>query len=339
MKLYIDKDFLDNFFICYSEKNIYHSDIVKFFKKIKGFNLVINFKDFEEFEICCIENPLLEYLINETVPEITFNPDLKSQILDMDFYEKDKYPFKLFFIEKSEEENEKLIYDFGYEYISTQNMEDRWANYLSDREDFKLKVTKDKEYPEELKFDSYEKIKKYKHPINAILFFDLYMLSNTKNQQIDDNFIQLLKSLVDFIPNKTSIDIQIVTEKFHLEIKKLKGQLEKKIGEFIPIEKFNLSIIRHSKKHYPKNLQGLKPRRIYTNYFTFASDDRFTYFKPNGGVNKLSTFWADFNFNYVNWLSTSKDLKEINLYKSKLPFYDQEGVLYSDKKEHAFDEI
>lgn len=338
MKLYIDKEFLDNFFIGYDESNIYQADVLKFFRKLKGFQLVINFNNQDEFEKQVVENPILELLINEFIPEITYIPDLKSKISEEDFYLKDTYPFKIFFAENSDECNQNLLLDFGYEYISTSNLSERWKCYYSEREDTRMKVRKKNDYPEELRFDSYEKLKKFCHPINCILVFDLYVLSNTPGkQEIKDNLIPLLKNLISFVPRKLKLQIQIVTEKFYpwdspKDIKTIYDELKRLLLTFLPVDSFELSIVRHHKKQYRKNQQGLSFRRIFTNYITIESDKSFTYFKTNGSVNTLSNINFVNTFDSKNWKSTSLEINEIGNYVTLLPMNDEYDLLYYKSK-------
>ena len=331
----MDKEFIDNFFINYSKENIYHVDLQKFFKKLKGYRLVMNYNNLDEFEKGVLENPFLEMLINEFAPEINFVPDLMDKLTNIDFYIVDNYPFKLFFVEGSEKTNTKASLNFGYEFISSSEIDKKWKNYYSERNDKKMKVTKNKKYPEELRFDSYEKLKNFSHPLNSIIIIDRYVLINSKGtQEITDNLIPLLKNLINNIPEKLNIELMILTRKFDTDLISTWKFLMKKIRKTFPDIEIKVGIVRDEKKLYPKGHHGIHGRRIITNYFTIFSEDSFTFFNSNGSTKAVSDIRFAFNFETNNWQALQFELSEVRDYIDKLKEYDNDDLTYYNTKKN-----
>ena len=331
----MDKEFIDNFFINYSKENIYHVDLQKFFKKLKGYRLVMNYNNLDEFEKGVLENPFLEMLINEFAPEINFVPDLMDKLTNIDFYIVDNYPFKLFFVDGSEKTNTKASLNFGYEFISSSDIDKKWKNYYSERNDKKMKVTKNRKYPEDLRFDSYEKLKEFGHPLNSIIIIDRYVLINKKGtQEITDNLIPLLKALINNIPEKLKIELLILTRNFELDIKSTWEFLIKELEKEFPGIDMKLGIVRDEKKLYPKGHHGIKGRRIITNYLTIKSEDSFNYFNSNGSTKGISDITIDFNFDNQQWQDLQFELSEIRHYIDKLKEYDNIDLTHYNTKKN-----
>ena len=166
MELVITKEFLDDFFILFDEGNKYHIDFKDFLiKKIKGVTIITDLKDASEWEIASEENPLWLYLLDIPMMRPEFVPTIENDISNTSFYSSSTYPYKLFFISKDKNTCENLCNDFGFEYISVENLDEKWKNYYSQREDFNLPIDANSNP----RFDNWSKLLDFKHPINSII--------------------------------------------------------------------------------------------------------------------------------------------------------------------------
>jgi len=333
MKLFLEKEFLEQFFIEFDENNAIISDFLRFLKELKNFQLIVNTSDITEFEQEVHNNPFLELMINESVPKLSFNAHLRKDVLSEDFYKDDTYPFKLFLLDSENEECMKLSKDYGYEYLCISNLSDRWNCYFSGREDTKMKVTKNKRFPDKLRFDSYEKMKCFTHPLNSILIIDKYILVNNKgSQEITENFIPLLKVLLNKMSDKIEIDILILTRKMFSDVRTTWEFLMNEVKSALPNKKINLNLVRDEKHLYPAGHHGIKGRRIITNYFTISSEDSFTFFNSNGSTKGISDIRFDFNFEKNNWLNLQFELNEIKEYVDHIVLNDDNDITYFKSK-------
>lgn len=311
-RLVIDKEFLDKFLISYQEDNPEHVDLRKFFKKIRDFELLINVNDLDDLKIAADNNPLLEELIDTKPPATICNPGLVESIGKNSFFE-EQPPYTLFFIESGNDE--QAILRAGYENINSFNLCEKWKIYCSVREDLKRKVTKDRDVPKNLRFDSWTDLKQFAHPVHSIFIFDRYILADKSNQRIMDNLLPLLKNLLNISSSSKPVEITIISQCDDLmkEFKKLKDMLSMELK--VP---FHLNLYKHDKSYYPRNFEGLHFRRVFTNYFTLKPDDSFNFFKRNGDVNNIAEISILFSFNNADWVMTKSDLQHLKDYISEI---------------------
>jgi len=316
-ELIIDKDFLDNLYIEQDSYSDLHKDLEKFFNKIQDFDLVINMKDFHEFEKELNSNPLWELIIDLAAPLLIYKPNLIEEIFNKDFYN-DNTPFKLFFLSLETEKCSELVRKYGYEYICPANIDDRWKIYSSIRPDLKRKVTKDKKLQDLYRFDSWAVLAKYAHPIHSIVIFDRYILVDEPKRRLSENLFPMLKEFTKYTCTDCKLNITIITQKIGSEQLNIAYDTVNNYLKRLDIKHFRLNIIIHDKHLYPPGLNGLHSRRIYTNYFMIKSDDSFTYFQPGGRINNTSDIEFEFIFNNFEWQSMSKDLSDLSKYVHNL---------------------
>lgn len=306
-ELIFDKSFLNDFFVLMDDSDPIHSDFLSFLKEVRDFKLVINVNDFVELEELHEHNPLFEILVDTKVPEIKFNADLIEDNDD------DKTEFKMYFIERAKKDCEQLSLDLGHEVICTENLNEKWSIYNPKREDKKRKVTKSRNIPANFRFDSWDVLNEYNHPVNSILVFDRYILVDNDQQKIENNLIPLIKKLSGNKKSPKALEITIVTSLFKYNIHKSYLSLEQDLKKTLKRD-FKLNLIFHSKQGYPRNFEGLKARRIFTNYFVIKSEDSFNYFKKNGRINNNTEIEISFIFDKTEWILAKKDLADISAY-------------------------
>ncbi len=306
LDIILDKDFLTAFPV--GSDNIYCLDFIKFLKKIRKYRLITNFSSVNEMKMsACL--PLIEYLIDGKPPEIIKFCEIDKYINDEVINGIDKtYPFKLFLVEM--DYSQQRI-DYGFEFINSSNLPERWKIYYSEREDKKRKVT-NSEIDEIVKFDSWSKLKEYDHPFNSLIIFDLYLLGDKDGQKINDNLFPLLENLLEGKNLKSELHITIITEYFKDKIELIHNRISEFVSKINGVKKFNLNIIKHDKRFYPRNFQDLKFRRIYTNYLVIEEEKGFNCFKKKNETGLIHNI----GFSYITDPFTNCTLKtEIDLIK------------------------
>lgn len=318
MELIIDKLFLYNLFFITETNDETLQDFLTYLKRVKYFKLKINYKSLEEAEV--ESNPIFEYLINEYVPTIYYDTELTNKLKDKDFYENGQ-SFKLFFIEKSNKECAELSEKFGYEYINSNSVVNKWKLY---RNDSSLKVTKNSDYPLELKLKDWNKLEFFKHPLNSIIVCDRYILVDKYRQKIDENLIVILEILLSCKNVSENVDVMILSQEIlssnssslkdklvrvHSRIQSKLSKLKKKIN-------LNIILFDSNFENYG-SYEKIHDRRIYTNYFRMSSGPGFNLFHKNGNTVESfheTDFEVKFIFKYQNYLKTKNELMNINQY-------------------------
>lgn len=287
-----------------------YRDFERFIKRLKNLNLIIKCSSVDHFYQMVKEDPYLELLINSSPLQISESDSLLEDIKLQEFYEGGSC-YKLFFLSESANECSKLSQQFGYEYISPDNFEQRWNTYKSTRPDLACKVTKRTTIPEKIRFDSWDCLDDFAHPVNCILINDSYILNDQPNQKIRDNLLPLLKKLL--LKASTGIPIEIIifadpAPARQLNYKEIHNYLTKELDYIIGQDRYNLYLVRYSKHK----------RFILTNYFLIKCDNSFNFFRANGHLISDSP-WIDFNFIFSSWDSRlADDLAELKEKLGKL---------------------
>lgn len=304
MDLIVDKGFLQSFFTYNSSerhKPIF-DDFVKFVRKLQpGFTLVSNFTSLEEMIEFAKVNPLLEIIVEKT-PQPVYVQDFEQELKKRDYYEQ-SCCFKLCLVDFSTKACSALESAYGYSFISGENMAYKWKPFYSEREDDSLCITSSTATPDMLRFDGWAKFDSYKHPINAVLIIDGYILSDKSQQRIDQNLKPLLKSLLPKKKTALPVDITIITEEAPKgsNFKVLQQNLENYLKEELQELQFNLTIVRFDKTILCKlNSDGfnIHDRRIITNYFWIESGIGFNIINDRGKVKNSDSF-INYKFNLL----------------------------------------
>jgi hypothetical protein len=327
IELYIDKNFLNAFFV--NIKSIderYSSDIQSFFSSVRNFDLLTNYSNWEELKET--QNVLIRSLVNTKVPNkiiYGFELSAKTGLKEKDFILNDS-PFKLFFIE---DDCSRLTNRLGYDAISSSTINNRWRIYYSKREEIKMVVTEDPSVSETQRFDSWKKLKQFNHPIHSIVIFDKYILCDKSNQKLKNNLFPLLANLIRSSPSANLLDVVIVTQSVPNVpniLEDLHQKISQKLATITNGKNFSLKIVLYSKQNKTRNSQGLKARRIYTNYFVVSADDSFLFFNERDKAeNNLTNIEFEFLFKPSTFIWVSKELKEIKNYLSLIKNQPAQG--------------
>lgn len=309
MELIVDKDFLHSFFTYNSSdkhKPLF-DDFVRFLRKLQpGFTLVSNFSSLEELFGVAATNPLLEIIIEKT-PKVVLEADFEHKFKQKEYYEHSGC-LKLFLTDFKPEDCRQLEDSFGYSFICGANLSTKWKTFFSDRDDAVRYITTSLAFEEALRFDSWARLESYKHPVNAVLIVDKYILSDKSNQRIDQNLKPLLKSLLPKKKTELPVDVTIIAEQDKQSAYKEPGKFKTVYDDIslylsreCPHLHVNLSIMKFDRDIlYKLSNQGfdIHDRRIITNYFWIESGIGFNIINNRGRV-KDSDSTISFKFNML----------------------------------------
>jgi len=250
------------------------SDFCRFLKGTTDMTVITNHNNYEEFVQQIKEDPILELLINNgPVPVIT-DPTFATEINNSSYYQSGS-PFKLFLITFDNAKCETLCKRFGYEFISPENFEKKWNVYSGERQDSKRKVTNNAKLNPQQRFDSWNSLQEFAHPVNSILINDSYILIDQPNQTIRDNLSKLLMELSQRGPKSVPLEIIICSDppaKFQVNFKQKHAKITAELDLLLGKDNYKLNLIKYSSHS----------RFILTNYFLIRCENSFNFFRQDG---------------------------------------------------------
>jgi hypothetical protein len=195
MELYIDKEFLDNFYLDYNDKPI-QEIVKKIFIEYGEKRVFVNY-DAANFEKLENENEFFA-LISNIIPPTPVN-SIKEHL-----FSKSDFRQTIVFLNYNEEWL-KDIESKGALCFCFENFEEKIKNII-DQLHFRIDLSES--------FTDWNFLSKFHFlDFNTITISDRYILSDKDNQKIDDNLIPVLKSF--FSNKKTEIKIDILTKELN----------------------------------------------------------------------------------------------------------------------------
>ncbi len=152
MEIYIDSKFIECFALDTSHE--LHDELRSFLRKPQTGQKILNFESQEAFEKAALKNPLLEMLLESSVP--TLNASFQQQMQEDTFYEEGGT--KLFFNE--DEANDQLQADFGCIFISSKQLNKAYFLFNWHL----IPFTK-----HEPRFTNWDFMSQFRHPCNALI--------------------------------------------------------------------------------------------------------------------------------------------------------------------------
>ena len=219
MELYIEKDFIDNFFIDYDEFHIIHKIVGSIFKEYHNLTVLMNvtIENVEDLVNLKKENGFIAYLCNNNQPPIPVD-----SIKD-DLFSKSKFEQTIVFMDEKKdwflEAENKGVLCFSFD-----NFKEK-INEIINNLHFNIDLSE--------KFYGWEVLKNFKSiRFNSISISDNYILSDKTQQKMDENVFPLLKNV--FFDKENKIKISFFTK------------------ELNPISKNDKHIKEKAKKRYNK---------------------------------------------------------------------------------------
>lgn len=339
LELFLDRAFVDTFHLAYKDNEEYADDFSRYFlKNLQRCKLLSNYTDLNELLEAARKNPLLELII-ERIPQVEFFPDFENRIDSLEFASKGS-PIKLVLSGQRAEACSNRRNRQGLEHLCPENLHERWKVYYSRRTDINKKTTADPELPSEFRFDSWEQVQSFIHPLNAVIVVDFYLLKWDVEKNFTDslhnNIIPMLENLLAEASTDIPVNITFVSEfndrppvRQAERVKRTHELISEAIGR-ITAKPFSLNLIVHNKSEYPKDFQEFHDRIIITNYFYINCGAGFNIGsrKPGLGVfdkpGKISRIRhnSEIQFrsilNIQNYWTAFKDLKQLDIYCRKL---------------------
>ena len=292
--------------------------------KSKGHNLVTSLSQKEyEFKFISKQDPIIRFL-SDNCKSIIYESSIEKVINEKSTIH------KLLLVDKVIQN----INSNSVEYFNVENIEKKWIQYSTLRDDYILPTTKEGGLDSDEKFDCWSTLKRWKHPISEIYIYDKYLLVDTKHQSIKNNLIPMLSNLSEFSDNEIKIKIFTLKDtlcldnknqsstypfdaKTHEKIKYIFNLFEK---EF---DKINLSISLYEKS---KDFVWLQHDRILlTNYYLIDRGAGFNIFDANNNIKDHSEMNFKYIFhkrNFPSFSTRKKDIQKlINLADSNSPSF------------------
>ena len=304
MQIYLEKGFIDEF-IHLDLKNEFVIDFYEeLIKKSKGYELFTNFEE-KDFLNLILVNPFARFIVDGL--EI-----MDYGCLVDDFLIDKSSMHKILLVNNYDD---KKFLDTTYEYISSDDVIEKWQIYTPKRDDLNLPTTLDESLLASERFSSWDDLLRFKHPLIDIYIYDNYLLVDGDNQRIKDNLIPLLVSLNKMSKNKKTIklfcfenqimpfDERAIDEK----VSDIKSWIEDAIGNC------DVEVIRLSSKSKSR----LHDRYIITNLFMIERGAGFNIFKADGSIDDFSSMLFRFIFLKRNYLLSQlvrKQLEKIEDY-------------------------
>jgi hypothetical protein len=256
-------------------------------------------------------------------------PTLCDKIQQKPFYKQGSV-FKLFFVELSKSDCQTCKQKFGYVYLNSQNIDDEWKIFDSERENTRLTVTKSPDLPISLKFDNWAKLQEFQHPLNTILLFDNYILQERTKRDgslkygLNDNIKPLLKNLLGNCQLDISLEIIIFSQEIQLFNSSAPNQIELIYNDLVnyitaqfPQLNFKLSLVKYDQMLYRSIRADLEHDRfLITNYFSLKCGGGFDLFDKNNRINRRTEIELNFNFDHRFFPHLLYSLENLKKYTS-----------------------
>jgi len=285
MKIYLDKNFVRNYFTIQED----NKGVFSHFRKVvlqqyESYELVTNYASLEEIGTQK-EDLLFFEMLFEGIPNIEFTPFN----VDYDFVWRasNEGGFILFLTEQTTEEEEKWSKLRGYEFISHNTIIHKWAKY-SNYESLEWSLLNPNSLDPELCFKDYSQLSFLKKfPLNSIVIVDNFILGSKR--KIKENLLSILDSLlINTIGKKISIiivskDRNILSGEIPSVQDKLKeahAYIETSVQSKFPGLQIDLGIIKYNKSFGI----DIHDRRIYTNYMVISATAGFEVYRNNKRV-------------------------------------------------------
>ncbi len=286
--VYCRIEFIEDVIKVVSEQNVFFESDKTIYREILSFLgsdcSIFHDLDDNSFYEKAKTNKILRILLkNEqgAKTELVSSPEEFDSMVQNETYFEDKVS-EIFFLGKNDKFNETLSNDYGLVSANINSVDN--LNFLFD---FSLFSCSKKG-----KIENWDFIKTQKHPFNAMVIADNYILS--KKHLISDNLFILLDNLLPKALNKRKFDLTIIVEKD--EKATFGSGLDIIYNEILDFCKsirdyeINLSIIKTSKIN-------LHDRNIITNYLWINSGYGFNLFKNERVIKEthLSAFPITYN--------------------------------------------
>lgn len=259
MELYIEKAFLDHFFVNYTESSASRNEkilltILKEYGEVTWF-IDVPIETPKDLENLKLENPFFAFRTGNFPPiPVTnfknhfFNSSHRQTLI---FSEREREWF-------NEAENKGALC------FTVENYQQRIEQYV---EQCSVRIDLFEKFSGWDLFDFHNSL-----PNNKIIISDRHILSDNSNQRMDENIIPLLKVLLKKANKQNSTKVNIITEKFNPKngitderIKETAKKKYKRLKKVFENKNVQFQIIRYDKSNLPTNYD-IHDRVICSNF-------------------------------------------------------------------------
>ncbi len=322
MEIFIDKNFVRNYWVSNGNKSIRDDFQNKFLKHSNLCTIITNYSSLAEIQANEDDMVLFELLF-EGVPKMVYNANLSSYEKLLELTEKGGY--RIFFDEFNSPVHSKLEENSGYRFISSKTFDEKWEQFMRIN-DFEKSVSLPPNSNDSDVFNAWPDLRITKEiPTNSILIIDKYILSNKSTNQFTYNLFPLIENLLPSNFHGT-LYISILSEEIlsneknkalDLRAKKVYQMLNSHFSRFKDM-KIRFSIIHHNKQFYPEGNPDIHDRIIYTNYYHINSPSGFDLFHKGKRVSRNSQVIIKFNFYRFQMKDLPYNIKCIKSYLQKM---------------------
>ena len=262
MLIFIDNEFSKEIVTLDHNHKIVEDFLNQIIIKSKGYDLLTSLSQLE-FEYLIIKNqdPIIIFL-SKNCKSIEYDSTIDKIIKQNDTIH------KILLVNNSKTKSINNINKNSIEYFSSTDIEEKWCQYSTLRDDYSLPTTEDYDLDPEEKFYSWNNFERWKHPISRIYIYDKYILVDKKNQSIKNNLIPLLSKLMEFATN--DLEIRIFSLKQTLCVDMKNKNIEEKISHIFDQFKNKFKNINISLSLYQNSEDFLwlqHDRILLTNYY------------------------------------------------------------------------
>ena len=322
MTIFLDKEFVRNFWsVSWSKDAVLEHFKTQFLLNTNNAIIFTNYSSLEEIAENEEDTFFLEVLF-EDVPDMEYNINFSDK--DVLIEQSNKGGFNIFFIEQDDRSNGQLESELGYEFISSNTINEKWGRHYKNRSIVKTTSLFPNDNDPDI-LNSWKDLKFLSEvPNNSIILIDKYILSDNYNNRLKDNLFPLLESI---LPNKlnsplylTIISKEILSSRYHIPIIERVERVYQQIHSFLAKYKHLevvLTIINNDNSFYPKGME-LHDRLIYTNYYYLMSSKGWDIFNKNGRRIGNSRVNIEFNFQRFQMKELRGHFKIIKEYLKEL---------------------
>lgn len=277
MVIYLEKGFIEKLAELDLTDFIIQDFVRELFRKSREYHLRVDYEE-DQFRSLLLSGNVFIRDISENCNTIGYGFRW-GDVLSHAHFSK----HRLFLLSKPA--NKHKITEAGYEFLSPDGIKDKWQVYTPSRDDNVIitSLNANKYLPED-RFSAWGDLQRWEHPLNGIVLYDKYILTNNSGQQIKYNLIPLLKQLnkmangltdITIIALKAQVDVDNSGQTGIYKIRNLFNQIQRNI----PKCKLQFILFDH------KSFSGSPHDRfIITNYFLI---DRGAGFNIFGSVEKI----------------------------------------------------
>ncbi|MCU4177320.1 hypothetical protein [Carboxylicivirga sp. N1Y90] len=331
MEVYIDKNFINNYWAIDSSDAVITSFCDDFLKHANRYTLITNYASEEEM----YESEEAELFIDDIVQQQNAADMVYLQnLLDEDCLSSclNNGGCKLLFIECDEQNAIDLERKYGYRVITSATLKTKWSEYIKYNDVEKTIVLPADESDDEI-FNNWSDLKFIStFPTNSIVIADKYILSDKSQGRLKDNLIPMLEQLIP-VDYQGELSIAILSESILSQENcspkeraiKTHSVLNRHFAKYKHL-KIKFTILKFDKYFNSGKQPKIHDRHIYTNYYTIKCGIGFDLFNKNERKVEDSEVSIRFNFQPRQMKTLPVKLNGLKVYVNNMKKMDKMDV-------------